>query len=107
MAARAEPLHVIEDGDTGDRFLVYMGKDGVQVDLRVKGESFWATQAQMADMFAVTKQDISKHLRNIFKEGELVETSVCQPTVDNCRRRQALPNEAIRPKRLNRGGLSN
>ena len=37
MAARAEPLHVIEDGDTGDRFLVYMGKDGVQVDLRVKG----------------------------------------------------------------------
>ena len=30
----------------------------------------------MADMFAVTKQDISKHLRNIFKEGELVETSV-------------------------------
>jgi hypothetical protein len=73
MTARAEPLHVIEDGDTGDRFLVYRGKDGVQVDLRVTEESFWATQAQMANMFGIDRTVVGRHIRNVLKEGELPE----------------------------------
>lgn len=71
-----EPLHLTEDMDTGDRFLVYSGKDGVQIDLLVFGNTFCATQAQMAQMFGVKIPAISKHLSRIFAEGELCEESV-------------------------------
>jgi hypothetical protein len=73
---REAPVTLIEDADTGDRFLVYQGKNGIGVELKVEGESFWATQAQMALMFGVTKQSVSRHLKKIFEEGELAELSV-------------------------------
>jgi hypothetical protein len=66
----AEPL------DTGDRLLPYIGKNGAQVDLIVGGDSFWASQAQMAEMFGVHRSVVSKHLKNIFEEGELDPDSV-------------------------------
>jgi hypothetical protein len=69
----AGPISLIEDGDTGDRFLVYMGKDGVRVDLRVQGDTFFATQAQMADMFGIDRTVVGRHIRNVFSEGELPE----------------------------------
>jgi len=74
--AETEPVRLTEDPDTGDRFLVYHGKDSVEVELLVTGDTFCATQAQMAQMFGVTKQAISKHLKRIFSEGELIEGSV-------------------------------
>jgi hypothetical protein len=70
------PLPLIEDPDTGDRFLVYRGKDGIEVDLLLMGNTFSATQAQMALMFGVKVPAISKHLSRIFSEGELIEDSV-------------------------------
>jgi hypothetical protein len=69
--SNAQPLTLREDPDTGDRFLVYQAKDGVRAELRVEGDSFWVTQAQMATMFGVLQQGISQHIRNILSEGEL------------------------------------
>jgi hypothetical protein len=69
----AGPIILIEDADPGDRFLVYMGKDGVRVDLRVQGDTFYATQAQMADMFGIDRTVVGRHIRNVFSEGELPE----------------------------------
>lgn len=46
-----------------------------QIEVRVEEETVWLTQAQMAELFNATKQNISLHISNIFKEGELVETS--------------------------------
>lgn len=71
-----EPLHLVEDAATGDQLLVYQGKDDVETELLVHSDSFWASQAQMARIFGVTKQAISKHLKKIFAEGELDEGSV-------------------------------
>lgn len=68
----AGPLHLVADADTGDRFLIYGNDNDVQVELRVVGDSFWATQSQMAEMFGVNVPAISKHLKNIFDEGELM-----------------------------------
>lgn len=73
-----EPVTIREDGDTGDRFLVYVAKDGVRAELRVLGDIFWATQAQMAQMFGVDVRSISNHIKNIFSEGELLADSVVQ-----------------------------
>jgi hypothetical protein len=71
--AETDPLTLREDPDTGDRFLVYHAKDGVRAELRVEGDTFWATQAQMAAMFGVSQPTLSEHIRNVFKEGELID----------------------------------
>ena len=41
----------------------------------MEDETVWLTQAQMTDLFQSTKQNISLHINNIFKEGELIEDS--------------------------------
>jgi len=47
-----------------------------QIEVRVDEETVWLTQAQMAKLFNATKQNISLHINNIFKEGELQRNSV-------------------------------
>jgi hypothetical protein len=47
-----------------------------QIEVRVEDETVWLTQAQMVNFFDATKQNISLHINNIFKEGELHKNSV-------------------------------
>lgn len=59
--------------------LLYIGEEGeVSMDVIIdrEGETFWATQKTMADVFNVTKQNISYHLNDIFKTAELDKDSV-------------------------------
>ena len=58
---------------------IYEGGSG-QVELRFDGEreTIWATQAQMAELFVVGQSVISKHISNIFQDGELDEISNMQ-----------------------------
>lgn len=42
-----------------------------QIEVRVEDETVWLTQSQMSELFDATKQNISLHINNIFKEGEL------------------------------------
>jgi hypothetical protein len=79
------PLSLVEDAGTGDRFLIYKTKRGTQVELQVDGNTFWATQQQMADAFGVTRQNVTMHLQNIFKEGELAESAVCKESLQTAR----------------------
>jgi hypothetical protein len=64
------------DASTGDQLVLYEGKGGVKVELSYAGDTMWATQKQMAELFGVQKAAISKHLSNIFAEGELDRSSV-------------------------------
>ena len=45
------------------------------IEVRIEDETVWLTQIQMADLFKASKQNISLHINNIFKEGELDEFS--------------------------------
>ena len=45
------------------------------LDVRIDDETVWLTQAQMVELFASTKQNISLHINNIFKEGELRQST--------------------------------
>lgn len=57
--------------------VLYTSPDGkVMVNAIVKDETLWMTQAGMAMLFEVDKSSISRHLKNIFLEGELVEEVV-------------------------------
>ena len=59
------------------QFLVYPSDDGrVKIEVRLENETVWLTQQHMAELFQTTKQHVSLHLQNIFKESELAEDSV-------------------------------
>lgn len=58
-------------------FLVYQtAEENVSVNALVKAETIWLTQKAMAELFDVDKSSISRHLKNIFNEGELDEKVV-------------------------------
>ncbi|MCK9506466.1 MAG: virulence RhuM family protein [Porticoccaceae bacterium] len=53
---------------------IYQSEDGqVQLELRLEQESLWLTQAQMAELFATSTDNVSLHLKNIYAEQELGE----------------------------------
>lgn len=56
--------------------VIYELSDGEQVVVRLESDNLWLTQEQIADLFKKERSVITKHLRNIFKEGELVAQSV-------------------------------
>jgi len=70
-----EPVRLIEDEATGDRFLLYTTDAGASVQLQYSGDSLWMTQAQIADLFGRDTSRISRHITNVLEEGELDETT--------------------------------
>ena len=64
-------------GADKNEIVVYQPEGGeFHIEVRVENESVWLTQAQMAELFHATKQNISLHIANIYKEGELDRNSV-------------------------------
>ena len=60
-----------------NKIIIYNTDDGkASVSLYAKDGSVWMNQNQLAVLFATTKQNISLHIQNILKEGELDELSV-------------------------------
>ena len=59
--------------------VIFQTPDGkVKIDCRLEGENLWLTQAQIAQLFGRERSVITKHIRNIFSEGELEEKSNVQ-----------------------------
>ena len=59
-----------------NEIIIYQTQDGqTKIDVRLKNETVWLTQNQMAELFQTTKQNVSSHIKNIFEEGELSENS--------------------------------
>ncbi len=59
-----------------NEIILYQPDSTLSLDVRVENETVWLNQAQMVDLFQSTKQNISLHINNIFKEGELQRNSV-------------------------------
>ena len=56
--------------------MLYQPDDNVRLEVRLQDDTVWLTQLQMAELFKSTKQNISLHVNNIFREGELAKNSV-------------------------------
>ena len=57
--------------------VIYQTEDGhTKIDVHIENETVWLTQAQMSELFQTTKQNISLHINNAFKEGEIDHASV-------------------------------
>ena len=58
-----------------DEIVLYQPNETIQLEVRLKDETVWLTQQQIADLFGVKQPAISKHIANIYKSGELEEDS--------------------------------
>ena len=76
--AELQPLSLMEDAETGDRFVLYTTPKGINLELRFEADEPWATQKQIAELFGRDVSVISRHLKAIFAEGELAEESNLQ-----------------------------
>ncbi len=62
----------------GGEFLFYQSEDSrIRLQVRLEAESVWLTQAQLSELFQRERSFITKHIRNIFEDDELVEQAVC------------------------------
>ena len=59
-----------EEGERGE-IVLYQPDDNICLEVRLEGDTVWLTQAQMAELFNVKVPAVSKHIKNIFEEGEL------------------------------------
>ena len=61
-----------------NQIVIYQTEDGqTQIDVRLENETVWLTQAQMAELFEKDRTVITRHINNVFKEGELKKEEVC------------------------------
>ena len=59
--------------------ILYQTEDGkTRIQCRFEDESIWLTQAQIAELFQTTPQNITQHIRSIYEENELDETATCK-----------------------------
>ena len=59
--------------------ILYQTEDGqTRIQCRLEDETLWLTQAQMAELFQVTPQNVTLHLKAVFEEGELSEAATCK-----------------------------
>jgi len=61
--------------------VMYQPDETIRLEVRVENETVWLTQQQMAELFLTTKQNISLHVNNIFKEDELEKDSVVKESL--------------------------
>ena len=57
-------------------FTLYQPDDNVRLEVRLQDDTVWLIQQQMAELFNTTRNNITLHIDNIFKEGELEVNSV-------------------------------
>ena len=65
---------------TGE-IILYQPDESVQLEVRLEEETVWLTQTQMSLLFETSRNNITLHIGNIFKEGELIEDSVCKESL--------------------------
>lgn len=62
--------------------LIYSSPDGkTRIDVALQDNTVWLSQTKMAELFQTTKQNVSLHVANVFKENELQESSVVKESL--------------------------
>ena len=74
----ANEIQKIKDTAQQGEIILYQPDETVRLEVRLEGETVWLTQQQMADLFEKDQSVIARHIGNIFREGELEETSNMQ-----------------------------
>ena len=59
-----------------DQIIIYPTEDGENIRLQIVDNDVWMNQKQLSEFFDTSKQNISNHVKNIFEDRELLESSV-------------------------------
>jgi len=63
--------------DEQGEIVIYQTNDGKnKIDVKLEGETVWLTQAQLVELYQSSKSNVSEHIKHIFEEKELEESSV-------------------------------
>ena len=60
------------------KLIVYQTENKKDIEVYVAENTIWLTQSQIADLFATTPQNVTIHIRNVFKDKELAKMSTCK-----------------------------
>ncbi|HEX4592317.1 MAG TPA: RhuM family protein, partial [Gemmataceae bacterium] len=71
------PLPPVPDPNPGGQLLIYHD-GGLNLQVRLDGQTVWLTQAGIAELFQTTPQNITIHIGSIYDEGELSEAATCK-----------------------------
>lgn len=75
----------------GEILIYKNSSNDIKIDVQLSEDTVWLTQEQMASLFGKARSTINEHIRNIFQEGELVESEVLQK-FGNSEFQQKTPN---------------
>ena len=67
---------MVEQHTKQGEIVMYQPDETIRLEVRLEDDTVWLTQAQMAELFQTTRNNVTLHIGNIFKEGELSEFSV-------------------------------
>ena len=84
LNSKFDSMQSIESGNKGE-IVMYQPDETIRLEVRVENETVWLTQQQMAELFEATKQNVSLHINNIFKEDELDRLSVVKDSLTTAR----------------------
>ena len=61
-----------------DQIIIYKTENGeTAIDVKLVNDTVWLTQSQLAELFETDRTSLVKHIKNIYKTGELNESSTC------------------------------
>lgn len=71
----------MQEGTTQGEVILYQPNENLKLEVEIENETVWLSQQQMADLFQTTRNNVTLHIKNIFKESELDEISVCKDSL--------------------------
>lgn len=65
--------------EENNQVIIYQGEDGeTRLEVNFTGETVWLSQQQMAELYQTARSNVVEHIRHIYDEGELDESSTCR-----------------------------
>jgi hypothetical protein len=76
LNSKFDSMQSIESDNKGE-IVMYQPDETIRLEVRMGEETVWLSQQQMAELFDKDRTVIGRHIRNIYKEGELVQDITC------------------------------
>ena len=76
LNSKFDSMQNIESGNKGE-IVMYQPDETIRLEVRMGEDTVWLSQQQMAELFDKDRTVIGRHIRNIYKEGELVQDITC------------------------------
>ncbi|TXT50683.1 MAG: hypothetical protein FD137_261 [Spirochaetes bacterium] len=71
-----------DDSSPQNKIILYQAENGkVRVDVEFDGDTVWLSQALMAELYQTSPQNITQHVREIYRDGECSEESTCKESL--------------------------